>query len=172
MIRNNFWNDAARCGAIIGGVSACCSLLGDSTGIGVFALVGFALHIWLLIRCTRRRATRCSTPDAEYGFGRRLGFIVATSLFVGIIDGAYAIVAGKMLFAAKYAAAAEQSFAMLADTGLYSKEMLATARHMIQSPACIAFSAVLGQLLFGAVFGLVIAALAQPYPQPFRDKEE
>ena len=42
MNQTNFWNDAAKYGAIIGGVSALCSLLGDATGIGIFGLVGFA----------------------------------------------------------------------------------------------------------------------------------
>lgn len=165
MNQTNFWNDAAKGGAIIGGIWAACSLLGDATGLGLFGLIGFALYIWLLIRYTRLRATALSTPDEEYGYGRRLGFIVATALFVGIINAAYTILASRILFTAKYSATYEQTFAMLAKSGLYTGEMIAQMSRMVQSPAMITLSSVFGQLFLGLLFGLVIAAIAQPRQQ-------
>ena len=39
MNQTNFWNDAAKYGAVIGGASAVCSLLGDATGAGFFGLI-------------------------------------------------------------------------------------------------------------------------------------
>ena len=85
MNQTNFWNDAAKYGAVIGGASAVCSLLGDATGAGFFGLIGLALYIGLLLYYTRKRATSRSTREEEYGYGRRLGFIVAMALFVGVI---------------------------------------------------------------------------------------
>lgn len=43
MNQTNFWNDAAKYGAVIGGASAVCSLLGDATGAGFFGLIGLVL---------------------------------------------------------------------------------------------------------------------------------
>lgn len=80
MNQTNFWNDAAKYGAVIGGASAVCSLLGDATGAGFFGLIGLALYIGLLLYYTRKRATSRSTREEEYGYGRRLGFIVAMAL--------------------------------------------------------------------------------------------
>lgn len=93
MNQTNFWNDAAKYGAVIGGASAVCSLLGDATGAGFFGLIGLALYIGLLLYYTRKRATSRSTREEEYGYGRRLGFIVAMALFVGVINAAYTILA-------------------------------------------------------------------------------
>lgn len=165
MNQTNFWNDAAKCGAVIGGSWAACSLLSDATGLGVFGLIGFALYLWLLIRYARRRATALSTPDEEYGYGKRLGFIVAMALFVGIINAAYTILASRILFTAKYAAVYEQTFAVLAKSGFYTNEMIAQMNRMVQSPATITLSTILGQLLLGLLFGLVLAAIAQPRPR-------
>lgn len=162
MNQTNFWNDAAKYGAVIGGASAACSLLGDATGSGIFGLAGFALYIGLLVYYTRKRATACSSPEEEYGYGRRLGFIVAMALFVGIINAAYAILASRILFADKYTAVYEQTFAALAKTGLYTGEMIARITQMMQSPLWLTFSSVVGQLILGLLFGLVLAAIAQP----------
>ncbi|WP_417012767.1 DUF4199 family protein [Alistipes sp.] len=169
MNQTNFWNDAAKCGAVIGGIWAASSLLSDATGLGVFGLIGFAMYLWLLIRYARRRAAALSTPDEEYGYGKRLGFIVAMTLFVGIINAAYTILASRILFTAKYAAAYDQMFAVLAKSGFYTNEMIAQVSRMVQSPLMITLSTILGQLLLGLLFGLVLAAIAQPR-QRFDDR--
>lgn len=62
MNQTNFWNDAAKCGAVIGGIWAASSLLSDATGLGVFGLIGFAMYLWLLIRYARRRLRHSPRP--------------------------------------------------------------------------------------------------------------
>lgn len=151
MNQTNFWNDAAKYGAVIGGASAVCSLLGDAT---------------------RKRATSRSTREEEYGYGRRLGFIVAMALFVGVINAAYTILASRILFTDKYAELYEQSFALLSKTGLYTGEMISQMALMVQSPLWITFSSVAGQALLGLLFGLVLAALAQPRQRFDNNTEE
>lgn len=171
MNQTNFWNDAAKYGAIIGGVSALCSLLSDATHLWLLGLLSFALHIGLLINFTRRRTVACSTPEREYDFGHRLGFIIATSLFVGIINGAYAILASRILFTEQYAQVYDEAFKTLGTTGIYTDELLSTATQMLQSPLWLAFSGIFGQLIFGAIFGLVIAAIVQA-PRTFDKQSE
>ena len=165
MNQTNFWNDAAKYGAVIGGASAVCSLLGDATGAGFFGLIGLALYIGLLLYYTRKR-------EEEYGYGRRLGFIVAMALFVGVINAAYTILASRILFTDKYAELYEQSFALLSKTGLYTGEMISQMALMVQSPLWITFSSVAGQALLGLLFGLVLAALAQPRQRFDNNTEE
>ena len=101
MNQTNFWNDAAKYGAIIGCVSAACSLLSDITGVGIFGFIGFAVYLWLLVHYTQKRASLYSTLEEEYGYGKRLGFIVAMALFIGVINAAYTILASRILFTAK-----------------------------------------------------------------------
>lgn len=84
------------------------------------------------------------------------------TLFVGIINAAYTILASRILFTAKYAAAYDQMFAVLAKSGFYTNEMIAQVSRMVQSPLMITLSTILGQLLLGLLFGLVLAAIAQP----------
>ena len=172
MNQTNFWNDAAKYGAVIGGASAVCSLLGDATGAGFFGLIGLALYIGPLLYYTRKRATSRSTREEEYGYGRRLGFIVAMALFVGVINAAYTILASRILFTDKYAELYEQSFALLSKTGLYTGEMISQMALMVQSPLWITFSSVAGQALLGLLFGLVLAALAQPRQRFDNNTEE
>lgn len=176
MNQTDFWNDAARCGAVIGGISAACSLLSDLTGAGLFVILGFGLYIWLLLRYTRQRAEALSTPEQEYGYGQRLGFIIAMTFFVGIINAAYTILASRILFPAKYSAAYEQTFAVLAKTGFYTGDMIAQMTQMVQSPLLITVSAVIGQVMLGLLFGFVLAAVAQPRLNfdngPSNDREE
>ncbi len=176
MNQTNFWNDAAKYGAVIGCISAVCSLLSDATGTGIFGLIGFVLYLWLLVHYTRKRATLHSTPEEEYGYGKRLGFIVAMSLFIGIINAAYAILSSRILFTERYAAAYEQAFATLGKTGLYTNEMLAMMTRMMHSPLWITLSSIIGQLILGLILGLVLAALAQPRQQfgndPTNNREE
>ena len=162
MNQTNFWNDAAKYGAVIGGASAVCSLLGDATGAGFFGLIGLALYIGLLLYYTRKRATSRSTREEEYGYGRRLGFI----------NTAYTILASRILFTDKYAELYEQSFALLSKTGLYTGEMISQMALMVQSPLWITFSSVTGQALLGLLFGLVLAALAQPRQRFDNNTEE
>lgn len=163
MNQTNFWNDAAKYGAVIGGASAVCSLLGDATGAGFFGLIGLALYIGLLLYYTRKRATSRSTREEEYGY---------MALFVGVINAAYTILASRILFTDKYAELYEQSFALLSKTGLYTGEMISQMALMVQSPLWITFSSVAGQALLGLLFGLVLAALAQPRQRFDNNTEE
>ena len=79
---------------------------------------------------------------------------------------------GRILFTDKYAELYEQSFALLSKTGLYTGEMISQMALMVQSPLWITFSSVAGQALLGLLFGLVLAALAQPRQRFDNNTEE
>lgn len=171
MNQTNFWDDAAKCGAIIGCVSILCMLLRDATRIGVFGLLGFAFYCGMLLFFTRRRTAECSTAEQEYDFGQRFGFVVAISAFVGIINGAYSILACRILFSEQYAAAYDEAFGIVAATGIYPAEFLSDLQQIMLSPLVQAFSAFAGQLVLGVILGLVIAATVQP-PRNFDKQSE
>ena len=83
MEKNNFWNEAAKCGAVIGLVLAVSSVLENSifftsgTGFLYLMLLEFfavaALHYYLLHRYTRRRS-QLYTADEGFTFGQATGF--------------------------------------------------------------------------------------------------
>ena len=96
MDKNNFWNEAAKCGAVIGLILAVSSVLENSvfftsgTGFLYLMLLEFfavaAVHYYLLHRYTRRRS-QLYTADEGFSFGQGYGFLLAVSGFAGIIVG-------------------------------------------------------------------------------------
>lgn len=96
MDKNNFWNEAAKCGAVIGLILAVSSVLENNvfftsgTGFLYLMLLEFfvvaAVHYYLLHRYTRRRS-QLYTADEGFSFGQGYGFLLAVSGFAGIIVG-------------------------------------------------------------------------------------
>lgn len=96
MEKNNFWNEAAKCGAVIGVILAVSNMLENSVfsteGMGFIYLMVLeffavaALHYYLLHRYTRRRS-QLYTADEGFTFGQGYGFLLAVSGFAGIIVG-------------------------------------------------------------------------------------
>lgn len=93
------------------------------------------------------------------------------ALFVGVINAAYTILASRILFTDKYAELYEQSFALLSKTGLYTGEMISQMALMVQSPLGSP-SRRSPDTLLGLLFGLVLAALAQPRQRFDNNTEE
>jgi len=160
-MKTNFWNDAAKYGAIIGGLSALASLLTDLTGTALFNLVYFCLYIYLLYRFTKNRTRACSRMYSTYGYGSRLGFIVGMAPFIGLIQAAYGILASRLLFPEKYAQAYELTFSVLKSTGLYTSDMIDKLYGIIQSPLWLTASSIMGQLFLNLLIGLIVAATIQ-----------
>ena len=89
MVKNTFWNEASRCGAIVGLIGVLFSLVGMLVPAISFVanLANFVVTIYLLFYFTRRRAQRFANEG--YTYTQCLGFIVAIGIFAGIISGAY-----------------------------------------------------------------------------------
>ena len=102
-MKNKFWNEASRGGAILGLTAMAFGLLAmvlpQSVGF-VLNLASFVVTLYLLFYFTKRRADQF--PKEGYSYAQCLGFIVAMGIFAGIIAGAYQIVASNFLFPEKY----------------------------------------------------------------------
>ena len=96
MEKQNFWNDAAKCGAIIGAILAVSMILETmmtlSGSMKYYALMTVewigvvVLHYYLLHRFTRNRSKLYSAEEG-FSFGQGYLFVLAVSAFAGVIVG-------------------------------------------------------------------------------------
>ena len=175
MKQSTFWREASRGGAIVGlvGVAfSAISLLLPKTA-GILGFVNVALTIYLLFWFTRSRALQFQQEGFSYG--QALGFIVAMSLFAGIIAGAYQIVASNWLFTAQYEQAYEQMLAAFAQTGISGEQADSIAsmyRSMIFSPLPALFWGIFGSVIGNGFYGLFVAIAAKREPDLFDEADE
>lgn len=166
-MQNEFWSDAAKCGAICGCVYVAGQLLGMIPHLSIMSIAAFVAYVYLLYRYTSQRAKRLATPTEGYGYGKCLRFILAISFFVGIMSAAYGILSSKVLFAAQYEESINQALLMLENTGIYKQEQIDMLTSFYMSPSKMALMSVVGQLLVGLFIGLFVAAGAKREPQTF-----
>jgi len=190
MGNNNFWNDAARCGAVVGGLVAVSGLLENAMVLSgrmslyLLMLVEFVavavLHYYLLHRFTRQRSMLCSAEEG-FTFGQGYGFVLAMSAFAGIIAGCVQavylhLIVGYSTYMDRYFSSLAQ---VLEQNGAMSSSMegmLSQLMTQVQSsPAPSVLGTVMGgiwtSLLFGAVFGLIVAGVLARAPRPFDTQE-
>ena len=174
MANNSFWNEASRCGAIIGLVNVLFSLVGMMLPSITFVanLANFVVTIYLLFYYTRRRAMRFSEG---YTYTQCLGFIVAIGIFAGIIAGAYQIVASNFLFTEQMEQTLSTTIAELQKTGVYDGEMIKQMASMMRSymfsPIAVLWSQVLGNVLYLGFLGLFISVGTKREPVLFEIQE-
>lgn len=172
MANNSFWNEASRCGAIIGLVNVLFSLVGMMLPSIAFVanLANFVVTIYLLFYYTRRRAMRFSEG---YTYTQCLGFIVAIGIFAGIIAGAYQIVASNFLFTERFEQTVNTTIATLQQSGLYNNEMMdqmsGMMRSYIFSPIPVLISSVVGNIFLFGFYGLFISIGTKREPDIFDD---
>lgn len=169
MNNNNFWSDASRYGAIYGAVEILFLLLasllqGNSLMGMVLNLFHISIFITLLYLFTQRRA-RLYSSDEGFSFGQGLKYMLALSLFAGIVSGAYEIFAHNILFPELYREANDTIVATLAQTKLYTTAQLAEVKalyeKMLFSPLWVLLVHIFGMLLRGLFFGLIISAFTR-----------
>ena len=160
MANNSFWNEASRCGAIIGLVNVLFSLVGMMLPSITFVanLANFVVTIYLLFYYTRRRAMRFSEG---YTYTQCLGFIVAIGIFAGIIAGAYQIVASNFLFTEQVEQALQTIIATYSSMGAMDNNTLDSvqeiSRMYLFSPIPVLLSNILSHILTFCFYGLFIA---------------
>ncbi len=186
MERNSFWNDAARCGAVIGGLLGVSYLLETAIQLSgnmmlyVLLVLEFfgvvALHYYLLHRYTRCRSMLYSA-DEGFTFGQGYGFLLTISGFAGIILGCVQAVYLHLIVG--YSAFVERTLAALSEILSRNGGMNASVEPFfsqlvaeLQSAAAPSVvQTVLGgiwsSLFFGLVFGLIIAGVLSRQPKPF-----
>ncbi len=186
MEKNNFWNEAAKCGAVIGLVLAVSSVLENSifftsgTGFLYLMLLEFfavaALHYYLLHRYTRRRS-QLYTADEGFTFGQGYGFLLAVSGFAGIIVGVVQavylhLIVGYSAYIDHYVSWMTGLFTQMGGASGSVEGMLSQIVNELQnSPAPSILKTLWGgvwsSLLFGGIFGLIIAGVISRAPKPF-----
>ncbi len=178
MKQKTFWSDASRYGAIYGGVEILflllAALLRDA---GLFATVINLFHISIFITLlylfTMRRS-RLYGAEEGYTYGNGLKYILALSLFAGILSGAYEIVARNWFFPELYREMSNTIVTTLAQTKLYTSAQLAEMKElyeqMLFSPLWIVVAQVVGLCFRGLFFGLFIAGFTKCEPDLFREE--
>lgn len=191
MERNNFWNDAAKGGAVIGAVLSVSFILENlmtlSGKMSLYALLAVewiavvVLHYYLLHRFTRQRSMLYGVEEG-FTFGQGYGYLLTVSGFAGIITGVVQyvylhLIVGYSNYTEKLTVALTDMLSMSGGGVPASMEaMLAQSMEQIQSaPAPSVLSTVWGgvftSLLFGALFGLIIAGVLSRAPRPFETPE-
>lgn len=175
MDKNAFWNDAARCGALIAVVQILFSVAGMYWKSALLSLLSMAVFAGLIYLCVKRRV-RLSDP-AGYSYGQCMKYIFWTMVFAGILIGAWEIVARNVLFTGRYEQMLEESMAVMSNMpGLSaSADQLdmaeAMSRRMLFSPLWVVALSVLGIVFQGCFFGLFIAAVTKRNPDIFADDD-
>ncbi|MDE6623825.1 MAG: DUF4199 domain-containing protein [Alistipes sp.] len=186
MEKNNFWNDAARCGAIVGALLGVSYLLETSMQLSgrtsLYALLAiewiavFAIHLWLMIRFVRRRAALFSA-DEGFTFGQGYGYAVTISGFAGFIVGVvqaiwlhgvlgYANYVDKLIAAMTDVVSRSGGFPASME-GAFAQTIAQLQAAPAPSILSTVWGGVFSGLLYGAIFGLIIAAVAARQPRPF-----
>lgn len=173
MKKQTFWSDASRYGAILGGVEIVFLLAGALLrGNGLLSLLELVVFIYLLYRFTNRRAALYGASEG-YSYGNGLRFILWTSIFAGILCGAYEIVARNWIFPAYYHEQLQQSLVALSQLKLSNaqlSEVQAMSEKVSFSPIWIVLGDTLGMLLRGLFFGLFVAAFTRREPDIFNEE--
>ena len=160
-MKNNFWNDASRCGAVLGLASIAFSAIGMfiPKNLIILALIlngiNFAITIFLLFYFTKRRAAQF--PKEGYSYTQCMGYMVASGLFAGIITGAYQIVASNLLFAEEYNEMYNAAIAVYAEMKVFTNDQLDLIRTMLTSPILVLISNIFSMCLTFGFYGLFIS---------------
>ncbi len=175
MKQATFWREASRGGAIVGLVGVVFSVLSMLLPKmnGLWSIANVALTIYLLFWFTRRRALKF--PQDGYSYGQSLGFILAMSIFAGIIAGAYQIVASNWLFPEQFEQMMEQMLVAFAQAGISGEQADAIAlmyRSMIFSPMPALFWSIFGSVLGNGFFGLFVSIATKREPSLFDVDDE
>ena len=182
----NFWNDAARYGAVIGALLSVSTLVENWLSLSgnlksfmwlslEFVLV-FVLHYWLLHSFTRRRSQLYSAEEG-FTFGQGYTFLLAVSAFAGAIVGAVQalyihVVLGYETYLDRYFASVTEVMNSLGGMDAATENAFAQLMEQLRSavaPSIVStwLGGIWSGVLFGAVFGLIIAGVLARQPKPF-----
>ncbi len=190
MENKNFWNDLAKQGAVLGAVMALSMLfesyvsLSGKAGLMLLMVLEWILlvvvHYLLLHRYTRRYRESFSVEEG-FPFGKGYGYVMLLSLFAGVVVGLVQVVYLHMIIGyeayVEQLMAAMQSYLATVGTTSSMESMLAESFASMQNtpaPSVLqtAWGSIFNSLLFGAVYGLIIAGVLARQPRPFGKSEE
>lgn len=185
------WNQVARQGAVLGVILAASSIFeweaalsGKLGWMGLIFLEWIAvvvLHYYLLNRYTKQYGAAFSVEEG-FPFWRAYGYLLNVSLFAGVVVGAvqalylHAIV-GYSNYMARYVEMMKGLIAQMSSGGQQMAAILRQTMEQMQqaeAPSIIstAFSGIWSVVLFGLLFGLIIAGVLARSPKMFASKDE
>lgn len=186
MERDNFWNNAAKYGAIIGAILAVSYVLETElalTGVqayymmlGIEGIAVIVLHYYLLHRFTRDRA-RLFSAEEGFSFSQAYSQVMVLSGFAGIIVGIVQavylhLILGYSNYVDKYVSSLSNVLASNGGFPASMENMLSQVFTELQNatePSILrtVWGGTFSSLLFGAIFGLIIAGVLSRNPKPF-----
>ena len=185
------WNQVARQGAVLGIILAASSIFeweaalsGKLGWMGLIFLEWIAvvvLHYYLLHRYTKQYGAAFSAEEG-FSFGKAYSYLLNVSLFAGVVVGAvqalylHAIV-GYSNYMARYVEMMKRLIAQISSGGQQMAAILRQTMEQMQqaeAPSIIstAFSGIWSVVLFGLLFGLIIAGVLARSPKMFASKDE
>ena len=187
----NFWNDAARQGVVIGGLLSLSYILenmmqlsGKSSFYMVMSLefiLVVVLHYYLLHRASRQRAA-LQPVEEGYPFGRAYGYVIGISAVAGAIVGAVqTIVLHLIVGYERYVERMIDSITELINQhgglpasmeGIFSQSLAQLQSAPAPSFVSTWWGGMWQSLLFGALFGLIIAGTTSRSARPFESQQD
>lgn len=185
------WNQVARQGAVLGIILAASSIFeweaalsGKLGWMGLIFLEWIAvvvLHYYLLHRYTKQYGAAFSAEEG-FPFWRAYSYLLNVSLFAGVVVGAvqalylHAIV-GYSNYMARYVEMMKGLIAQMSSGGQQMAAILRQTMEQMQqaeAPSIIstAFSGIWSVVLFGLLFGLIIAGVLARSPKMFASRDE
>ena len=175
MKKSTFWSDASHCGAVVGLVNiafSALSMLMPKLSF-ILGLANMVLTIYLLFYYSRRRASLFSQEGFTYG--QALVFMLASGIFLGILTGAYQIVATNWLFPAQFEKTFDEMLMAISQIGISGAEldeMMEMYRSMIFSPLPSLLTNIFSGVLTAGFYGLFIAIGVKREPDLFDTEED
>ncbi|MDO4758924.1 MAG: DUF4199 domain-containing protein [Rikenellaceae bacterium] len=190
MQKSDFWTNAAKEGGVVGVLLAASMLfenyafLSGSVGLMGLMMVEWiavvVLHYWLLHRYTKRYGQQFPVEEG-FPFGRAYSYVLILSIFAGVILGlVQAIYLHGIIGYEEYMTNYVNSIQELVSNSAASAQMAPMMKQMMaqleaaSTPSVLqtAWGAVTNSVLFGGLFGLIIAAVVSRNARPFAPKEE
>lgn len=187
MENSSFWKKAVSGGALVGALLAISFMLETrmmlSGSFGLYALewlLAAGLHYYLLHRFTRSYSASFSAEEG-FRFGRGYGFVLSMSVVGGVIVGAVQYLylhffIGYEHYTARIADALTEALARGGGVPAQLESMVVESMRQIENAAEPSFLSTLwggtfSSLLFGLLFGLIIAGVLSRAPHPFEHPE-
>ncbi|MFG6341906.1 MAG: DUF4199 domain-containing protein [Alistipes sp.] len=192
MEHKTFWNEAAKWGVIVGlllSVSFVVENLITVSGkmwlyyLMMLEWIGVVvLHFWLLLRFAQNRS-RLYGAAVGFTFGQGYGAVMTVSAFAGVIVGVVQAVYLHLIVG--YSNHIERIIAAVTELvfksgsqmpasmeGLLSQSFQQLQAAPVPSVLQTVWGGLFSALFFGAVFGLIIAAITTRAPRPFDETNE
>lgn len=171
----NFWVEALKAGTIIGLVSVAFALVSQvieeqATLLSVVNFASTVVTILLAFAFVRKFAAS-HTPQEGFSYGRGVGFVVATMLFVGVLSGAYSSVMANFFIREDLLQIVDQTMAQVQDMlpADSFEQTYSTMRSSVTNPFLLTISSVISNGFFGLLVGLCVSVITRRQPDIFAD---